>query len=126
MFWKLALAAALVCASPASAFLATNGMRVEQRGPTDFVVPFSGQSAARAFWCAAAEFGARRLDLAPGARIYRASEPPRRSGEGIAFTLDPRRAAASTGTIKLGGPPAAYTVAHARLFCNTQIYGGRG
>ena len=109
----------------ASSFRAINGFAVEAVSATAFHVPYSRDSEARQFWCAAADYAEKRLRLPPATRIYRASEPPRRSGEGITFTLDPEKAASSTGTLKFGGPKAAYRLSHARLFCNDVFFGNR-
>lgn len=111
--------ATLVALAPAAAsadFLAENGLVVRPGQGAAFAVPFRGQSGAPAFWCAAGDYVVRGLNLPPATRIYRTSEPPRRSGEGIAFSLSPVGAAASTGLATFG-TRNSLGAAHARLFC---------
>lgn len=111
-----AFVAALAFAAPADAFLAKNGLVVEPSG-SQFDVPYRGQSGARAFWCAAADYAVHALGAKPATRIWRMSEPPRRSGEGITFSLSSEGAAQSTGLAIFGGRGASLTVAHADLLC---------
>ncbi|MCR8725436.1 hypothetical protein [Frigidibacter sp. ROC022] len=108
----LSLAAAL----PAAAFTAENGLVVSSNGGV-ISVPFRGKSGATDFWCAAGDYVIRGLHMAPTTRVWRLSEPPRGSGEGIDFALSPDGAASSTGLAKLGGDPASLTAAHAQSFC---------
>lgn len=108
--------AALACAMPASAFTAQNGLRVEAVGETAFDVPWSGRSDAAAFWCAAGDYAVRVLHVPKSARIYRYSPPPRRSGEGIRFGLDPAEAVPN-GLLRLQGGKGM-SAAHGRLMCN--------
>ncbi|OYW51945.1 MAG: hypothetical protein B7Z31_13190 [Rhodobacterales bacterium 12-65-15] len=44
-----------------------------------------------------------KLGLPGDTRIYRMSPPPRKAGEGIAFTLDPAKSAGDTGISTFGG-----------------------
>lgn len=117
----LALAASL--ASPAGAFVARNGLIVEPAGAGDFSVPWRGKSGPAEFWCAAADYADRALHVLPGTKIYRASEPPRRSGEGIRFTLDAARAASATGLVGFGADGAGLSVGHAQAFCEMRRAG---
>lgn len=82
----LALAIALVPAA-APAWIAQNDLIVEPTGASDFTIPYRGKSEAREFWCAAGDYVIRELGMRPGTRIYRTSSPPRRSGQGISFSL---------------------------------------
>lgn len=84
-----ALAAA--AAAPALAFQAINGLSVEQTGERQFHVAYGSMRHKTDFLCAAADYAARGLGLPGATRLYRESPAPRRSGEGITFTLDPAR-----------------------------------
>lgn len=75
-------------AAPTQAFTAQNGMRVEATGPQAFTVRFPSPDAETQYLCAAGDFVIRGLGLPGATRIYRASPPPRKQGQGIAFTLD--------------------------------------
>ena len=112
-----ALLLALGLAAPASAFTAQNGLIVQPDGPAAFTVPWRGKSGPADFWCAAGDFAVRKLHLSPAALIYRASEPPRRSGEGIRFTLHAEDAASGTGLAVLGARGAGLSAGHAQSFC---------
>ncbi len=114
------LAAALLAlglAAPASAFTAQNGLIVQPDGPAAFTVPWRGKSGPTDFWCAAGDYAVRKLHLSPTALVYRASEPPRRSGEAIRFTLRAGEAASSTGLAVLGAKGAGLSAGHAQSFC---------
>ncbi len=98
------LTAALLIAftpSAAPAWIAKNGLIVEPV-PGGFEVPYRGLSAAREFWCAAGDYVVRELDLPPDTLIFRTSSPPRRSGQGIRFSLSPE-GAKKPGIILLSG-----------------------
>lgn len=115
-----ALLIALAAATPATGFVAQNGLVVEPAGDAGFTVRWRGRSGATDFWCAAGDYAARRLHLAPTAMIWRASEPPRRGGEGIDFTLRREAAASRSGLMTLGGSGAGLTVAAAQAFCENR------
>ena len=83
----LATFAILVLMQPASAFIAANDLVVEDLGGDRFSVPYHGLSGDSDFWCAAGDYVIRDLGLAPSTRIYRTTPPPRRSGQGITFSL---------------------------------------
>lgn len=112
------LAAALASAAPAHAFTSSNRMRVEATGPVTFSVKARGGNYGAAdFWCAAGEYASRRLNARENVRIYRLSEPPRRSGQPIVFSLDPTGRASSTGLANLGRDDGSLSVASARNQC---------
>ena len=112
------LAAALAAAVPAHAFTSSNRMRVEATGPVTFsVTARGGNFGASDFWCAAGEYADRRLGSAHNTRIYRLSEPPRRGGQPIVFSLDPTGRASSTGLAILGRDDGSLTVSSARNQC---------
>ncbi|MDW4551475.1 hypothetical protein R5H32_19180 [Defluviimonas sp. D31] len=106
-----------LAASPASAFISQNGLVVQPEGPDSFFVPWRGRGGPSDFWCAAGDYAIRSLHLNPTQLIYRASEPPRRAGEGIRFTLKPEAAASSTGLAVLGATGAGITAGHAQALC---------
>ncbi|RVW00001.1 hypothetical protein EKE94_02130 [Mesobaculum littorinae] len=118
-------AAAITCATvlaatPALAgFQAENALYVEPAGNTSFDVPYrGGRAGASDFWCAAGDYVIRGLNAAPGTRIWRVSEPPRRSGQGIRFSLSPDGAASRSGLLTLFGQgDASLSAAHARALC---------
>lgn len=111
----LAAAFCMTAMFPAQAFLAQNHLRVEATGTTDFTVPYGGKSGPRDFWCAAGDYAQRVLHLPAATEIYRTSAPPRKSGEGMSFSLDPARATAP-GLIRLSQNPGL-SVAEARFQC---------
>lgn len=112
-----ALCAAI--ASPAAAYISpSNNQVVEPRGGDRFVVPYRGASGARAFWCAAGEYVIYGLGLPPTTAIWRTSEPPRRSGEGIAFALTPENAASASGLLRISLRGPSLSAAGARSLCS--------
>jgi hypothetical protein len=117
------IAAALFVATEAAAFRSNNGFEVRADGPVTFSVWWRGGSTgAVEFWCAAGEYAWRQLNAASNARIYRLSEPPRRSGQPIVFSLDPTGRASSTGLIVLGGDDGSLSVSSARNLCEAARY----
>ncbi len=64
---SLILATSLAFASPASAFIAINGLPVQPTGGESFYVPLISLTSDQAFWCAAGDFVKRGLGL-PGER----------------------------------------------------------
>jgi hypothetical protein len=128
---SLILAALIASASAASAvpsswFRATNGMWVQPapETPRKFYVPWKGDPGPAAFFCAAGDYVIRRLGMPQSTRIFRLSEPPRRAGEGIWFSLDPEGAASRTGvTILLSpGPSNSLSAAASKSFCDLTFY----
>jgi hypothetical protein len=84
-------ALALVAAStaPALAFRATNGLEVKPAGESAFLVDFGDARHKTDYLCAAADYVTRGLGKPWTTRIFRQSPAPRKSGQGITFTLDP-------------------------------------
>jgi hypothetical protein len=105
-------------ATEAQAFTARNDMRVVPTGSTAFSVPWSGDSAATAFWCAAGDYVIRALGQPPGTRIYRTSPLPRRSGQPMQFSLSPEASIGSTGLAVLGSDDGGLSAAFAQNFCD--------
>lgn len=118
----LAACAALAPAAASADFLAENRLIVVPGPGSTFSVPFRGESGASAFWCAAGDYVIRGLNLPRGTRIYRTSEPPRRSGEGIAFSLAPAGAASSTGLATFG-TTNSLSASHAQFLCESNGIG---
>ena len=98
-------------AAPASAFLSRNNLLVVPEGGTTFNIPFRGKSGDNEFWCAAGDYVQNFLGLSGSTRIWRLSEPPRRRGEGIRFSLSPEGAASRTGLAVFGSGPAGSVLA---------------
>lgn len=117
---KRALAFALLMASPASAFIAENDLIVRSTGGTSFEVPYRGLSGASAFWCAAGDYVIRELNRPGTTKIYRTSSPPRRSGQGITFSLS-SEGAKRTGLFVLGNP-RGISASFARSLCTPPQY----
>jgi hypothetical protein len=113
--------AGLSAASPASAFVALNGLRVEPTGANSFYVPLSTLTADQAFWCAAGDFVKRGLGMPGKTPIYRLSPPPRKQGKGIEFSLDPAGAADKTGVSIFGnsGPKNSVSATIAYNLCES-------
>lgn len=111
----LAIAAALVSASQAGAFMATNSLIVRATGPDSFEVPYRGLNGPGDFWCAAGDYVIRELELPADTRIYRTSSPPRRAGQGMTFSLN-AQGAKKTGLVRLNRGRGV-TASHARNLC---------
>ena len=95
-------------AAPASAFLSRNNLLVVPEGGNTFNIPYRGRSGDNEFWCAAGDYVQNFLGLPGSTRIWRLSEPPRRRGEGIRFSLSPEGAASRTGlALFSSGPPGS-------------------
>jgi hypothetical protein len=110
--------AGIVAANPASAFIAINNLVVQPEGGSNFVVPFRGKSADAEFWCAAGDYVSNFLRKPSNTRIFRLSEPPRRSGEPIRFSLNSEGAASRTGlAVFSSGPTGSISAATAFALC---------
>jgi hypothetical protein len=118
MLRSMILVGSLALATPASAWKASNGYEVTAVGPVTFEVAWrGGPTGAIDFWCAAGEYAWQRLRAANNARLYRLSEPPRRAGAPILFSLDPTGKASRTGLAVVGGDDGSLSVASARNQC---------
>lgn len=112
-----------LAATPAAAFQAVNGFTVTQTGPQEFTVDYDVVQNETAYWCAAGDYAVRALNLPRKTRLYRASPPPRRAGQGITFTLDPAAAASESGlSILSRDGDGSVSIGHARgSFCSIFI-----
>ncbi len=112
-----------LAASPAAAFEAVNSFTVTQTGPQEITVEYQLVQNETAYWCAAGDFAIRELGLPRKTRLYRASPPPRRAGQGITFTLDPAAAASESGLSTFSkGSDGSVSLGHARgSFCSIFI-----
>lgn len=117
----VALSVALA-ASPAMAFFSQNSLVVVDEGNGTFNVPFRGKSGDPEFWCAAGDYVIRGLGMPVSTRIFRLSEPPRRQGQGIRFSLNPEGAASRTGVaVFTTGPTGSISATLAQSFCPQRI-----
>ncbi len=115
------LAAIAAVATPAAAFLSSNGFTVTKTGPKEFVVQYHVTRNENNYWCAAGDFVIRELGLSSKTRIYRASPPPRGRGQGITFTLDSAAASKKGGVSSFSkeGSDGSVSAGHARgSLCN--------
>lgn len=108
----LALGSLAALAAPADAFNARNGMAVTDLGNGLFRVEYGARADDTDYWCAAGDYALRVLGAPTRARLYRASAPPRKRGQGITFTLDPAQSSGPTGITNLGGPKDSLGVGH--------------
>jgi hypothetical protein len=117
----LFLGPALAQAASTNWFRAVNGMWVIPESDTNFYIPWNGEPGPQAFFCAAGDYVIRWLRLPQNTRIFRLSEPPRKAGEGIWFTLNPEGAASSTGITALvtNGPANSLSASASKNFCST-------
>lgn len=105
-------------AFPAQAFIASNDLQVQAQGSGFHVLPKPGSSV-RDYWCAAGEYAERTLGMGATDRIWRTSEPPRRSGVGISFGTTPEGAATKTGIfILFGRDDGSLSVGSAQSNCH--------
>lgn len=101
------LLAAGLAASPAVAWQSQNNFQVRQLDQNRFEVRSRGGLSNSDAWCAAGDFVIRGLGLSRNTTIWRISEPPRPSGQGIVFSLSPEGAASTTGLVGSGGNSAS-------------------
>lgn len=100
----LTLLTVLAIASPAHAFLSEPRLRITQTSASDFTVEYNSLADLTDYWCAAGNFVTNTMGLPDRTRVYRLSPPPRKTGQGISFTLDADRSAGTTGLTTFGGP----------------------
>lgn len=105
-----------LAASPAAAFQTQNNFTVRQLDQNRFEVLSRGGLSNSDAWCAAGDFVIRSLRLPRTTQIWRISEPPRRSGQSIVFSLSPDGAASSTGLAGFGGG-ASVSANHGQNIC---------
>lgn len=103
----------------ALSFAAPNGLIVQPTGEATFSVPFRGLSDLDAFWCAAGAYVVHDLKKPGATRIWRASPPPRHSGQGLDFSLSPVPGA-RTGFVVLGGDDGSLSAALADALCDNR------
>jgi hypothetical protein len=106
-----------LAASPAAAWQSQNGFTIRQLDQNRFEVLSRGGLSASNAWCAAGDFVRRGLGLPVNTLIWRISEPPRRSGQSIVFSLSPDGAASSTGLVGVSSGAASATAAHSQNIC---------
>jgi hypothetical protein len=114
------LTATLPGAALGQTFNARNGMDVTPLGDGLFRVEFETRINETDYWCAAGDYAERVLGAPPKARLFRASPPPRKRGQGITFTLDAEKSAGATGVSSFGAGSAkdSLSVSHATgSFC---------
>ena len=116
----LAVLATLTIASCGDGFIASNGLLVSDTGDGTFEIPFRGESGDSEFWCAAGEYVIRGRNLAPSTRIYRLSPPPRRSGDGIVFSLSPE--GAQNPGLFISSTDDGLTASFARTLCRDRMF----
>ena len=109
------LLACLVIASPAAAFIAKNDLRVSAGAAGTIEVDYGRAASTTDFWCAAGDFAARALGAEPTDRLYRISQAPRRSGEGMSFSLSQPDTALPISF--LASQTGEMTVSHAKSYC---------
>lgn len=125
MVLRILLPAALalgLSAVPAAAYLTRNNLLVVPEGNGVFNIPYRGKSGDSEFWCAAGDYVQRGLGLPANTRIWRLSEPPRRQGEGVRFSLNPEGAASRTGlAVFSSGPTGSVLAVTATGVCPPRI-----
>jgi hypothetical protein len=112
------LLAAGLAAAPAAAWQSDNNFTVRKVDQNRFEVLSRGGLGASDAWCAAGDFVIRALGLSRNTQIWRISEPPRRSGESVVFSLSSDGAASSTGLASFGGG-ASVSAGHGQNICSS-------
>jgi hypothetical protein len=110
------LVAVGLAASPAAAWQSQNNFTVRQLDQNRFEVLSRGGLSATDAWCAAGDFVIRSRGLPRNTPIWRISEPPRRSGQSIVFSLSSEGASSSTGLASFGGGPSV-SASHGQSLC---------
>jgi hypothetical protein len=112
----MAAIAGLILAAPVPAD-AADRLPVQPVDATTFDVLPRGDVFEQDFWCAAGHYAARKLGAKSTTRIYRLSEPPRRAGQAVRFSVDPAGHASATGLNTIGGGDGSLSAASARNQC---------
>lgn len=94
----------LFLAAPVMAGEFGTQLKIIPQSPTEFTVAYRSRAETVDYWCAAGNFVTNTLGLPDRTRVYRASPSPRKSGQGISFSLDPARSVGETGVLTYGGP----------------------
>jgi hypothetical protein len=97
--------------------LAAGKLSVQRVNETTFDVLYRGNTFEQDYWCTAGDYAARKLGARSATRIYRLSEPPRRAGQGIRFSLDPTGRASGTGLNTVGNDDGSLSVGAAGNQC---------
>jgi hypothetical protein len=101
------------------AFTAANGLHVQTTGAESFAVPYRGLSGPTDFWCAAGDYTIRALGQPAATPIFRTSPLPRRSGEGMEFSLNATASVGKTGLALLGADTDGVSAALAQSLCSS-------
>jgi hypothetical protein len=126
MIGRMCLAGVLLAATSVSAlaqtggqFPASNRLKVQPETARTFEVVYRNGYGEPDYWCAAAQYVTVALGQPRSTIIYRTSEPPRRSGAGIRYSLDAAGAASSTGLSSFGasGTPGGISAGTALGSC---------
>ena len=115
--FRTSVAAAFILLAAPVPVLAGGGLQVQPVSPTTFDVLYSNNANIHDFWCAAGSYAARKLGARSTTRVYRISEPPRRAGQGIRFSLDPAGAASRTELNIIGEDDGSLSVGSAKNQC---------
>jgi hypothetical protein len=116
MFRPMLIAALMLGAAPAHAYLAQNDLRVEGRSNGFEVLASPGMGPSRA-WCAAGDYVVVILGMPSTTPVWRVSPPPRKPGEGIMFALSAAGASTDTGLAQFGQTDATLTAGAAQALC---------
>ncbi len=119
-----ALFAATAVASPAFAWVASNGFVVKPIDAMHFQVNSRGSLGPTNAWCAAGDYVIKNLGLPFPTMIWRASPPPQRGGEPILFTLVPSDRHYETGLAQIGNKSGGVSASLAQQLC--WVAGTRG
>lgn len=118
-----ALAALLGLSGPAMAYQTQNDLQVVATGNGAFMVQAAPGMGATRSWCAAGEYAMRRMNVSTTTLIWRLSEPPRKAGEGVMFSLSSEGAASRSGLLQLGHDTAGMSAGAARALCGLDKIG---
>jgi hypothetical protein len=112
-----AAAAAIMLFAVPVAPVAASRLPVSPVTQTTFDVLPRGSVFEQDLWCTAGDHAARSLGARSTTRIYRISEPPRRAGQAVRFSLDPSGKASRTGLNVLGDDDGSLSVSSAKNQC---------
>jgi hypothetical protein len=116
----VSLALIIGLSSPSFAYKTQHGLIVQAMDDGTMYVPSQGLTKEKSFWCAVGEYVQHGLHKPGNTRIYRMSEPPRRAGQGVLFSLNGEGAASYSGVAVVGSGPAGSLSANmASALCPT-------